>query len=483
MPTLPQILSKLPNARLGAVAGLVGLLVVLGGGPARADRPHAGDTSRPDIVLIVTDDQRWDTLWAMPSVQSLLVNEGVTFSNAFAVNPSCCPSRASILTGTYSHTNGVWRNSPPYGGFESFQDGSTVATWLQDAGYRTGLIGKYFNGYENTSYVPPGWDRWVAFTDKTYAYYDYTLSVDGAPRALGWSDRHYSTDRLGRFAYRYIDRTPAEEPLFLYFAPNAPHGSGSGPPKVASRHSGSFEDLALWRPPSWYEPDLSDKPAYIREHQEIIRDRFRKRQYESLLAVDDAVKDIVTSLEETGRLDNTMIVFTSDNGMLWGEHGWRGKHVPYEESIRLPLVVRFDPALEDTDDDRLGSRPRRSRHLVNTTDLAPTIGEAAGVATPGAEGLSLMPLLAGEDPRWRRSLLFEHLGRPSQEDSPPTYCGLRTKRYSYIAYETGERELYSIKEDPYQLFNLAGLGLEPLEALDATLREECDPPPPGFVWP
>src|SRR5262245_11052409 len=169
--------------RAGRMAGVAALLLAASScsGPAPAGVGPGGGTRAlsaegtappasgpPNVVVILTDDQRWDTLWAMPTVQSELVGHGVSFSNAFVVNPTCCPSRASLLTGQFSHTTGVYRNRPPFGAFESFDDATTLATALHGGGYRTGLFGKYLNYYEqdDAGYIPPGWDRWVAFVSQ-----------------------------------------------------------------------------------------------------------------------------------------------------------------------------------------------------------------------------------------------------------------------------------------------------------------------------
>jgi arylsulfatase A-like enzyme len=446
--------------------------------------PPDTPASAPNIVLILTDDQRADTLWAMPNVQEELVDRGVSFSNAFAVNPWCCPSRANILTGQYSHTNGVWRNSAPYGGFASFKDGSTLATWLQSAGYHTGLIGKYFNGYENSTYLPPGWDRWVAFNVGTYQYFNYKLNIDGVVTPYGTGAANYSTDVLRDHATSFIRNTSSREPFFLYFTPNAPHGTTDGTggldglPEAAPRHATSFSDLPLWRPPSFNEADVSEKPAHIQALPTINPDNFRSQQYKSLLAVDDAVKAIVDTLRDTGRLENTMIIFASDNGMLWGEHRWGKKVVPYEESIRIPLLFRYDPVTS-------GLPARSDTHLVNTTDLAPTIAEAANIGAPGAEGASLMPILSGADPPWRSDFLIEHLQGPAAVDPIKTYCAVRNERHIYVVYKSGERELYDLSEDPYQLTNRAAdpAYAATVDDLHARLKTLCTPPPPGFVLP
>jgi N-acetylglucosamine-6-sulfatase len=215
--------------------------------------------ARPNIVFIVTDDQRWDTVSAMPQVTESLVGHGVTFSNGFVVNSLCCPSRASILTGRYSHSTRVYDTTPPLGGFVSFDDRSTVATWLHRAGYRTALVGKYLNGYvgRRSRYVPPGWDRWFAmsFNLQRLGYYGYKLNIDGHLDAQVRDV--YSTDLLASAAVRFIRRAPS--PFFLYFAPFAPHP----PATPAVRHEDAFPNLEPWRPPSYNEADVSDKPGWL----------------------------------------------------------------------------------------------------------------------------------------------------------------------------------------------------------------------------
>ena len=310
---------------------------------------------------IVTDDQRWDTLWAMPHVRDLLADRGTTFSNAFVVNPLCCPSRSSILTGNYSHTTGVYRETPPFGAFPSFHDGSTIATWLHDQGYTTGLFGKYIDAYQHaalTGYVPPGWDRWAAFVRSRYL--DYKLTIDGDIRTYGDGPSDYSTNVLGSLAERFIRDTSG--PIFVEYAPAAPHA----PRDPGSAVPGSLRHPAPWRPPSYDEPDVSDKPSYIRDLPPLsgdVRaavDGFRQNQYRTLLSVDSQVEALVGALRDTGRLGNTLIVFTSDNGIV-GEHRWVKKEVPYEESIRVPLVVRRSADGGRRGGDVVGARPQH-RH-------------------------------------------------------------------------------------------------------------------------
>ncbi|MEX0832538.1 MAG: sulfatase [Actinomycetota bacterium] len=456
--------------RAAVVAAGLGVLV------AAAPVPRhdvAAAPASPNIVLILSDDQRWDTMSAMPETSGLIGAHGVTFSNAFVVNPLCCPSRASILTGLHSHSTGVYLNGGPDEGFNAFDPSSTIATWLDGEGYRTALIGKYLNLYPANGGIPPGWDRWVALLG-TGGYYDYKANVNGTIQSFGSDPSDYSTDMLAEEAVDFIRSTPADDPLFLEFAPFAPHGVAT----PADRHERRFRHLAPWRPRNFNEEDTTDKPRYIRALNPAAVnhvDRFRRRQLQTLLAVDEAVGDIVETLEDEGRLDDTMIVYASDNGHLWGEHKWIGKLVPYEESIRVPMMVRYDP---------LTANPRTARQLVLNIDLAPTFADLAGAEAPAAEGESLMPLLEGGGAGWRGDFLIEHLW----EDQPravPTYCALRTRRFIYVKYAGAKEELYNLKNDPFQLRN----GINELKYQDelahfkARLAELCSPPPPGLSLP
>jgi N-acetylglucosamine-6-sulfatase len=453
-------------ARFGSVC-----LIFLGLGLCLASPAAAQDGSGdpPSILLIVTDDQRWDTLWAMPEVQRSLVEPGVIFEESFTTSSLCCPSRASILTGAYPHTTGVYRQALPHGGFRSFDDSTTIATELHDAGYRTGFFGKYLDSYQHealTGYVPPGWDRWVAFVHSQF--FDYGLTVDGVVHRREHEPGDYSTDVLAAHTEGFIRQT--DGPMFAIFAPAAPHS----PATPAPVDVGGFHDLPKWRPTSFDEADRSDKPNHMRALDPVGLERalglevLRRNQYRSLQAVDRAVGRLLDALEDTGRLDNALVIFTSDNGLSWGEHRWLKKEVPYEEAIRVPLVVRADAIVGEA---------RADDHLVANIDLAPTIASAAGVDLPGADGRSLVPLLEGRSETWRGALLIEHM----RGTNPiPTYCALRTPRYLFVSYETGERELYDLESDPFELRNLTGT--EPgIEArLDTTLRSLCDPPPPGY---
>jgi arylsulfatase A-like enzyme len=457
-----------PFVALLTIAALAAALAALAA-PAGA----AAQSGRPNIVVVLTDDQRWDTLATMPTVHRELVQKGVTFANSFVVNPLCCPSRASFLTGRYSHSTGVYDNLPPYGA-AAFDDRSTLATWLAGAGYRTAWVGKYLNGHAATT-VPPGWHRWAALRS---AYFNYSLWVDGAPIPFSDDDASYSTDVLTREAVSFIESSGG--PFFLVYAPFAPHG----PATPAPRHADAFADLFPWRAASHNEADVFDKPRWLQnrplltEADEQAADAFRRSQLASLLAVDEGVGEILDALRKAGRLANTIVVYTSDNGLMWGEHRmWNRKVVAFEESIRVPLVVRHDA---------LVPQPRTETRLVTNIDLAPTLAEVAGARAPRVDGASLVPLLRAvpsPTPAWRRSFLIEHVrGVAGAAVALPTYCAVRGERWKYVRYKTREEELYDLAADPYELENRArdAAYLPQLFALRSRLKELCDPPPPGF---
>ena len=313
----------------------------------------------PDIVVILTDDQRVETLAGMPHVQALLADQGTTFSRAMVPTSLCCPSRASMLTGSYAHDTGVWTNVRPDGGWWAFRAGGneerTVAVALQQQGYRTALVGKYFNTfglYAPPGYRPPGWDEFLAFTtmDRSGDYYDYTLS-DGSVH--GSKPRDYSTDVLAAAATDVVRTTPATQPLFLWYAPYAPHG----PYRPAPRHRHAA--VALQAEPGG--EDVSTKPHWVQALDPPTAEkvsRAARRQQQALMAVDEAVAGLVDALADTGRLSDTLIVFASDNGLLWGEHSMLDKNVPYTPGHRGATGAPLGRARRR----RAGGRPAGAEH-------------------------------------------------------------------------------------------------------------------------
>ncbi|MGH9151536.1 MAG: sulfatase family protein [Acidimicrobiales bacterium] len=395
---------------------------------------------RPNIVVVLTDDQSLESVARMPHVFAR--SDWVAFDNAFVNVALCCPSRASVLTGQYSHHTRVERNTDGM----RLDDGHTVATWLRDGGYRTALLGKYLNQYPwgRAGYLPPGWDEWHVFED--VGYFDYSLNQNGRTVRRGSSARDYSTDVLARKAVKFISRQ--QGPFFLVVAPNAPHGPRTAPP----RHRGIFADARLERPGSFNEADVSDKPAWVRAlppRDAGPTENLRRKQYRSLLAVDDLVRDVFSALDDRRLLDTTVVMFLSDNGYSFGEHRHVGKICPYEECLRIPLLVRY-PGRDGT----------RISDLVQNVDVAATIAELAGVRpTIAQDGLSLLPLLRGRSPSWRSAVLLRwagYAGSPPDPDTGPDipgFWGIRTARYKYIELDTGETELYDLHADPGELAN------------------------------
>ena len=408
--------------------------------------------ARPNIVLILTDDQRFDTIAVthsidgttpvMPNVVNELVDHGVTFQNSFATTALCAPSRSSLLAAKYSHTTGVHDNTGSDGGFQAFNDASTLPVWLKAAGYHTGLYGKYINGYGPAApYVPPGWDEWHAF--KNVAYFNYTLVENGSLVDYGSADTDYSTDVLRDKAVQFIHDSAGNGPFFLYFVPKAPHA----PATPAPRHAGMFSGIPPWRPPNYNEADVSDKPAWL---QAIApwdtttmanHDTFNQMQLECLQAVDEAVEAIMQALRDTAQDQSTVILFASDNGYSWGSHRWEPKQCPYEECMRVPLVVRY-PALAPL--------PRVETGFGLNIDYAETVAELAGATPdPGAEGRSMVRLIDGTEPAWRADFLEEHWN-----GQITTFAQVRSDPWKYTEYLTNEMELYNLSADPFELTNV-----------------------------
>jgi arylsulfatase A-like enzyme len=449
-------LGRTTIALLGALT-LIGTLAgaVAGAGHARPrarTRALPGRTARGrrlNVVLILSDDENTDGATVMHNVHRLLAGHGITFANYHVTTSECGPSRASILLGQYSHHTGVVDN---FGSYHRFQDGSTLATWLHGAGYDTALVGKYLNDYplEGHDVTPPGWDDWqVMDSVPEEKYYDYTLDDNGRLERFGHAPADYSTTVLTKRAVGFIRR--ARRPFFLYFAPVTPHL----PAIPAPRDQGKLEDIAPLHTPSIDERDIGDKP-WAAWHRKLLaaaanlyQDDVRKRQLESLLALDRSVASIVRTLKQRHELNDTVIVYTSDNGFLWGEHRLGGKLWPYEESTHVPLVVRT-PWTQ--------GNGTVSKAQVLNIDLASTIAQLAGVR-PGIpqDGVSFVPLLHGEQVRWRRSYVVEYLGANElRTGGPPPYDAVHTARYLYVEYRRGWRELYDLKRDPWELDNVAG---------------------------
>jgi len=432
-------------------------------GPAGSMRKAKAQSApvQPNIVFILTDDMRKDDLKYMPKTTALLQSTSMTFENAFVSNALCCPSRSTIMRGQYSHNTGVWSNSSSdsssttAGGWLVYQQNGNetdnVATRLQGAGYKTGLFGKYLNGYDNTTYRPPGWDRWFgAFTLGTLHYFDYDVNDQGTITHYGTSASDYSTDVISKQADAFISSSALQgTPFFAYVAPLAPHDPSTPAPRDAHLYDG----IQGPRLPSFNEADVSDKPSWIRNLSKLSSSQIsainkrHENRVESLQAVDDLVEGVVNTLNNANALDNTYIFFTSDNGFHHGEHRipkqkWR----PYEEDIHMPLMVR-GPGVA------AGST---TYNLTLNTDYMPTFLDLAGAQIPSyVDGRPLRPVLDGSATTWRSAILPEAAANYS-----PAYEGIRTisagsvPARNYIEYSGGTKELYNLDSDPYELTNV-----------------------------
>ncbi len=455
--------------------------------------------NRPNIVVVLADDLDTATLakalelGLMPKVQQYIISRGTTFSNSFVTNSLCCPSRATFLTGQYTHNHGTQSNTGPNGGAPSFKDNdsSTIATWLRNSGYKTSFMGKYLNEYgqfsdvdkngvinlEDAKYIPPGWDNWVGLLDPfVYTMSNYRINDNGVYTAPGANGSGYLTDYMADRAVTYIQvNAGPEKPFFLYVAPPVPHieilaTEQGGQLDILQNYHDLFRlsirppqrylnsiSATLQPKPSYNEADVSDKPAWLQaqglmsaEDDTNARESYQNR-LEALRAVDDMVGKIGAALEGTGKLANTVFVFTSDNGFQLGEHRLTNKTYPYEESIQVPLFIAAP-----------GFPKQATEGMAVNTDLAPTFSEFAGV-TPGlpVDGRSLVPLMRNVNLPWRKRFLIEHYSAAGNSDGfgePPTYYAVRTDKSAaadpktmYAEYITGDKEFYDLNTDPYEL--------------------------------
>ena len=509
------------SARAGSA--LVLILVALGAGvlpgAAQARPVAAAGDGRPNILVVMTDDMAATDVALMPNVQRLLAKHGTTFADAVDSFPLCCPARATFITGQYAHNHGVGGNFYPYGWYGMKHRANTLPTWLQKAGYRTALVGKWLNGYgarDAHGEVPAGFDIWRGLLDvSAYDYFNFVMNRDGRLRSWGddafarglvefakievtpnpggvdgvlaeladvfgpapytyWgaeNPRDYSPDVTGKITQKLVRRERrSRKPVFIWWAPAAPHredvattlmGRPGRDPRPAPRYAKRSSRYELPRPPSFNEAEFADKPSNVRAAAPpLTQAQIDQLQldYEgragSLLAVDDHVERLVKILRRTDQLFNTLILFVSDNGWLQGEHRIPGdKFLPYDESLRVPLIVRGPGVPAD----------RTIHGQVSNIDFAPTLVDAAGASAGRTmDGVSLLPTIRNPKRRPKRALEIEALA-PLFEGNIPInawdrpYKGVRTDRYTYVVWtETGERELYDRRTDPYQLTNVAG---------------------------
>jgi arylsulfatase A-like enzyme len=410
--------------------------------------PAAEPPRSPNVLLVVTDDQRADTLDVMPRTRQWLGRGGTTFEQAYVTTPLCCPSRSSILSGRYAHNHGVQTN----GDAARLDQRTTLAARLQRKGYQTAISGKFLLSWDLET-PPPHFDRW-AVTNGTN-YHGDLFSVDGQERRV----TRYSTTFIGERALEYLDHFEQDDdrPWFLYVAPQAAHK----PFRAEPRYAGA--PVPPWRPgPGVAEGDRSDKPAWVQHWGFRDGRRLRAEQLRTLLSADDMMASLHHRLVELGEERDTLVIFTSDNGYQWGEHGLRSKSLPYTESVRVPFLMRWPGRVREG---------RANRRLVSLADIAPTVLSAAGVRVdPTEPPLDGRSLLAS---RGRPHLLVEYHQDPFFPY--PSWASLRGKGFAYTEWYGDDhetivfREYYNLRRDPAENENLLGDGYP-------------DNDPPNVAW-
>jgi len=419
-----------------------------------ADTPPPG--RRPNIVVIITDDQRFDALSCMghpflrtPNLDRIR-NEGVLFSNAFVTTSLCSPSRASFLTGTYAHTHGVMLNAT--NDYDPAATPSFCQILREQGGYRTAFVGKWH--LDSTEDNPrEGFDYWLSFKGQG-VYFDPQLNENGKR----FKRQGYITDILTEYADQWIRRT-ADRPFCLYLSHKAVHG----PFQPAPRHKGKYTDVEIAEPAN-YRDSRRGKPEWKRTRwtnrlrssvpPEVVDEaeqapftprKYHKGYMEAILAVDEGVGKILDTLDELGIADDTIVMFTSDNGYFLGQHGRGDKRLAYEDSIRIPMVMRYPRRV------KAGSTMEQ---MMLNIDVGPTMLEFAGVkAPPVMQGLSAATILAGGEAPWRKGFLYEYW----QDLTPsiPRMVAIRTERWKYVRYpDIDQHELYDLLADPLELVNL-----------------------------
>lgn len=410
----------------------------------------AASAAQRNIVFILTDDQRYDAIGALnpyfetPHLDAL-AKSGILFENAFVTTSLCSPSRASFLSGQWAHRHGVLDNST-----QLDPETPTFPRALQDAGYETAFIGKWHMGGESDA-PRPGFDHWVSFRGQGI-YLNQIFNVNGEHvRTEG-----HNVDRVTNFAVEFLKR-PHDKPFMLYVSHKAVHADFV----PADRHKGSYADRDYPRPASMADTDdvYAGKPAWVRAqrntwhgvdgmyNKSVDFDDFTRRYAETLRSVDDSVGQIVATLKELGLLDSTLLVFTSDNGFQFGEHGLIDKRTMYEASIRIPLIAHCP---------ELFTGGQRRAQMILNTDFCPTFLEAAGAPIPDSvQGKSFYPILTDANAPWRDAFVYTYFWERSFPQTP-TVLGIRTDRYKFMRFHGifDRYELYDIQNDPDEMNNL-----------------------------
>jgi arylsulfatase A-like enzyme len=449
-----------------AAAGVVVVKSRSGGTPTAASVDASG---KPNVLMIMTDDETLESIRILDNVKKNITDQGTTFSHYYVSFPNCCPSRATYLTGEFSHNDNVRDNVPPYGGFHNLNGDETLPVWLQRAGYWTASVGKYLNTWGDDGNISPpkGWNHWYGLIDPTtYHYYDYSVSNDGTKIDFGHAPTDYQTDVLGAEVVKTITaRAGTGQPWFLSWTPLAPHAqeretasgendTGTGSitdtfPTPADKYKGTLADEKAPRTASFNQKDMSKMPEFFQKlkpldpHTIANVQKEYEAELETLKSVDQWVGTIFDTLSKTGQLDNTDVIFTSDNGFYHGEHRITYLKVYlYEQGVHLPLMIR-GPGF---------AKGATADGIVGNVDLAPTILKMAGATSPlPLDGRDMHNVAANPDKAAGRGMLLENLTARGTAHTE----GIHTERWVYLTNEKREEELYDLQHDPDETNNIA----------------------------
>lgn len=401
-------------------------------------------SQKPNIIFVLTDDQFPGTENKMPFLNTNITNEGVKFTNMVSTFPLCCPARATIQRGQYSHNTQILGNALPQGGWQKFkslgEQKSTIATWLHQAGYQTGLFGKYMNNYTDRA-IPPGWDRWYAWNGINEGW--TAVNDQGTQKPLDWKE---ADSLVADEAIEFLSNgLKSEAPLFAFVNFGAMHE----PYFYAPIDAGTFAGEKVPRTPAFNEDDVSDKPNYIRKRPKLSSsdiyelDTAYQNGLRSLMRVDRFIEEASELLRREGEMDNTYFVFYTDNGVHFGQHRLMpGKLQPYEEDVNFPLIVR-GPGIP---------HGVIESELVGNHDIAPTVADMADANVPAfVDGRSFLPLAQGTTTDWPRTAILSERARDAEP--PNKWDMLRMSSKVYIRHENGKREYYDLAADPYQQHN------------------------------
>ncbi|PWD98434.1 sulfatase family protein [Marinilabilia rubra] len=424
------------------------------------DLPVVSDVQKRNVIFILTDDHRFDYMgftgkvpWLKTPNMDKLAEEGAYMENAFVTTSLCSPSRASILTGQYSHEHTIVDNVAPNPGNLVF-----FPQYLQKAGYQTGFFGKWHMGDEE-DHPRPGFNHWESFKGQG-EYYAPNLNING--ERVQYDDSVYITDLLTEHALEWLDNRDEEKPFFMYLSHKAVHAHF----KPAKRHEGMYAGKTIEKPDTYYQTEDDEYkelkwPEWVKDqrhswhgvdymyHGDGEFDELVQKYCETLMGVDESVGAVMEWLKKNGLDESTLVIYMGDNGFSWGEHGLIDKRHFYEESVKVPMLIRCPEIFE-------GGEP--IDRMVQNVDVAPTVLEVAGLEKPDyMPGKSMVQLLKGDESGWRERIYYEYFW---EYDFPmtPTVFGVRTDEYKYIRYHGiwDQNELYNIQDDPSEMYNLMG---------------------------